>query len=93
MVLTTNSKLLISEFNRQRCIQKNEVKEILMRMKYEKDSFTASEVAPSEPDTTGLLKKGSQNTGVPKINTDTYECKKKEYNTAMYDLDTKYGYR
>ena len=64
-----------------------------MRMKYEKDSCTISEVAPNEPVNTGLIKKGSQNTGVPKINSGNYECKKKEYNTAIYELDTKYGYR
>lgn len=97
MPLNCDNKILDrAEFHRerQRCADKREALDIFLRMKHEQENTDASQTAPTMSRTfRSKISKGPENRTTHKPNTSHYDCKKEQYNTAIYDLDTKYGYR
>jgi hypothetical protein len=78
MVLICNNNLLtIEQFHKNRCDEKNQIKDILIKMKYNSSEFELH--PPAEIKEMPLpIKPGRQNTGITPINTKNYDCKNKE---------------
>ena len=96
MVLVSNPNIILSTFKRDGSSQ--EVKKIIVNFQKIKKQYEEAQAPekPCEPDNTytdsvNQLFHTPSNT---KSSTEqTYEANKRAYNTAVYDLDTKYGHR
>jgi hypothetical protein len=77
MVLICNNKLLtIEQWHKNRCMEKNQIKEILVKMKYDKDNDLEYKQEPVNIlEIIGNISKNSQNMGVLPIKTKNYDCK------------------
>jgi hypothetical protein len=78
MVLIGNNNILtIEQFHKNRCDEKNKIKEILIQMKYDKENEQESPFTPvsNEHEINGDFTK---NTGILPIQTKNYDCIKKK---------------
>ena len=95
MVLICNNNILtIDQFHKNRCAEKNEILNIYVKMKYEAKEPKSYTPQQSEQ-FNGTITRTKENYSEFKSKTSKYdyETNKKAYNTAVYNLDTKYGHR
>ncbi len=99
MVLEPTHRIFNNTVEKARCISKEDTRDILFRLKHQSEHMFRERprtehvengiyIGRSSRDTTPIIKPIRT-----KYGEQSYEASKRAYNTAMFDLDTKYGHR
>ncbi len=74
VLIGNNSILTIEKWHKNRCMEKNQVRDVLFQIKHKKDEFMVIDIVESVLQ--GEITNGPQNNGTYSIETKKHDCKK-----------------